>query len=198
MDLGAFGIELQHAAEIADLDIDHLVTFGHRKHIGWLHVTVNQALAVDIAQRHGALEADFDDLFEREQGVGPTKTSQRGARHVFHHQVRLQRVGHRVIDLHDVRVRQAAHERCLGREEPFVEVRADAATGRIGQRRAHTFDSHFAAAEVIAGMEDFAGCAFAKAAQDAVASDVAGQPVRPLGNGLHGVADGQADDSGHC
>ena len=50
--------------------------------------TVDQALAIHVAERHRALEADFDDQFERQQLVGAAERAQGAAGHVFHHQVR--------------------------------------------------------------------------------------------------------------
>jgi hypothetical protein len=161
VNLRALGIELEHAAEIGDLDVDDLVAVHHRQQIRRLHIAVDESEPIDIAQGHCALEADFHDLLERQQRIGLAEAAQRGAGYVLHHQVRLHRVGYGVVNLHHVRVRQAAHERGLGGEKTLVEMRAAAAARARGHRRANAFDGHVAATKFIAGVEDLAGRALA-------------------------------------
>ena len=132
VDLRHVGAEVQHAAEVADLDVGDDPVGQHREQVRRLDVAVDQSLAIDVAERHRALEADLDDQLEREQLVGAAVRAQRAAGDVLHDQVRRDGVGHRVEDLDDVRVLQPADERRLGGEEALGVV----AVARIAARPA--------------------------------------------------------------
>ena len=117
MDLRHVRAEVQHAAEVADLDVGDRAVGQHREQVRRLDVAVDQALAIDVAERHRALEADLDDQLEREQLVGAAVRAQRAAGDVLHDQIGRDRIGHGVEDLDDVRVLEPADERRLGGEE---------------------------------------------------------------------------------
>jgi len=87
-DLRALRPQVEHAAEVGDLDVDDVVVFDDGEQVGRFDVAVDQPLARHVAQRHRALEADLDDLLERQQRVGTAEAAQRDAVDVLHHQVR--------------------------------------------------------------------------------------------------------------
>jgi hypothetical protein len=174
------GALVEGAAEVGDLHVDHLVAVHHRQQVGRLHVAVDHALAVDVAQRHRALEADLDDLVQRQQRIGAAEAPQRHAVHVLHHQVGRGVVEHRVQDLHHVRVVQPADQGRFGGEEAALEVRF----ARVGhQPHADALDRHVDAAELVAGQEDLAGGPFAQAGHDRVLADLHRQFGRAVGRG---------------
>jgi hypothetical protein len=71
MDLGQLGVQLQHAAEVGDLHVDHLVVAVHqREQVRRLDVSMDQTQPCDVAQGHCAFEPDLDDLLQRQQRVG--------------------------------------------------------------------------------------------------------------------------------
>jgi hypothetical protein len=181
-DLRLVAAQVEHAAEVGDLDVDHLVSLQQREQVGGLDIAVDQALAEHITERHRALETDLDDLLQRQQRIRPAVAAQRDARHILHHEVGRDRVAHRVEQLHDVGVLQAADERGLGGEETLPRARL-AAFGVGRQAGAHAFDRDLAVVEVVAGEEHLARRALAQLAQHAVAADVRGQRV---GNGRSG------------
>ena len=80
VDLRAVGVGVEDAAEVAQLDVDDLAVLQHGQDVGRLDVAVDQALAIDVAERHRALEADLDDLLERQQLVGAAELAQRARR----------------------------------------------------------------------------------------------------------------------
>jgi hypothetical protein len=125
VDLRHVRAEVEDAAEVADLDVGDRPVGQHREQVGGLDVAVDQPLAVDVAERHRALEADLDDQLERKQLVGAAVRAQRAAGDVLHDQVRRHRVGDGVEDLDDVRVLQPADERRLGGEEALRVVAVD-------------------------------------------------------------------------
>ena len=189
VDLGHVRAEVQHAAEVGDLDVGDGAVGEHREQVRRLDVAVDQALAVDVAERHRALEADLDDQLERQQLVGAAVRAQRAAGDVLHHQVGRDRVGHGVEDLHHVRVLQPADERRLGGEEALGIVAVDRVAGG---RRAHPLDRDVAALEVVVAEEDLARRAFAEAAEHAVLADVRRQR-RGAGRGFGEGGGGQRD-----
>jgi hypothetical protein len=138
-----------------------------------------------IAQRHRALESDFDDLRQGQQAVGAAEATQCHAFHVLHHQVRGFVLGHGVQDLHHVGVVQLADERCLGSEEPLLVVQFP----RIGQHAgAHTLDGDIAVAKGVVREEDLAGRSFAELALDAVLADLGRQRHAGQARGKGGKA----------
>jgi hypothetical protein len=178
-DLGALGVQVHHAAEIADLHVHHLVPAQHRQDVGRLDVAVDQPLAGHVGQRHRALEADLHHLLQRQQRIGAAKAAQRHAVHVFHHQVRRFGVLDRVVDLHHVRVLQPPHQRGLGGKEVLLEM----AFGRVlRQPGAHALDRHLALVELVPGQEDLARRAFAQARAHRVLADLR----RQFGGGTAG------------
>ena len=114
------------------------------------------------------IEADFHDQLQRQQLVGAAVRPQRAAVHVLHHEVGAVRLGHRVVDLHDVRVLQPADERGLGIEETLRVT----AVGRVVGGHAHALDRHVPVVELVMAKEDFAGRAFAELAKHAVLADL--------------------------
>ena len=79
VDLGDVGAEVQHAAEVCDLDVGDLAVGQHGEQVGRLDVAMDQALPVHVAERHRALEADLDDQLERQQLVGAAVGPKRAA-----------------------------------------------------------------------------------------------------------------------
>ena len=183
MDLRHVRAEVQDAAEIADLDVGDRAVGQHREQVGRLDVAVDQALAVDVAERHRALEADLDDQLERKQLVGAAVRAQRAAGDVLHDQVGRHRVGNGVEDLDDVGMLEPADERRFGGEESLRVVAVDRIAGGPG---AHALDRDVPALEVVVAEEDLARRAVAEAADDAVLADVRRQcrgPGRSFGRG---------------
>jgi hypothetical protein len=173
--LRALGVEVERAAEVGDLHVAHAAAFDAGQQVGRLHVAVDQPLAVHVAQGHRALEPELDDLLQRQQRVGPAVLAQRRTRHVLEHEVRLQRVVDRVVELHDVGMLEAADQRRLGGEKARAEVRFH----RIGQRRAaHALDRDHAIVELIARQEHLAGGAFAQPRAHLIAPDALRQHSR--------------------
>ena len=168
VDLRLVRAQVQRAAEVGQLDVAHLAVAAHGQDVGRLDVAVDQPLAVAVAQRHRALEADFDDLVERQQVVGRAEGPQRRAGHVLHHHAGRTRVGHRIQDVDHVRVVQPPGQRRLGGEE----AREDMRIGRIAQHAgAHPLDRHLAIVELVVTEEDLAGRALAETADHAVLAD---------------------------
>ena len=174
--LRALRLQVHDAAEVADLDVDHLVVSQGGQDVGRFHVAVDQALAIDIAQRHRTLEADLDHLLQRQQRVGAAEAAQRRAVDVFHDEIRRIAVVHRVMDLHHVRMLQPPHQRRLGREEVLLEV----PFGRVlGGAATHALDGHLALVEFVPGQEHLAGRAFSQPGAHGVLADL----CRPGGGG---------------
>ena len=200
MDLRHVRAEVQDAAEIADLDVGDRAVGQHREQVGRLDVAVDQALAVDVAERHRALEADLDDQLEREQLVGAAVRAQRAAGDVLHDQIGRDRVGNGVEDLDDVGMLEPADERRFGGEEPLRIVAVDRIARGSG---AHALDRDVPALEVVVAEEDLARRAVAEAADDAVLADVRRHrrdPGRSFGSGGGGAAGdghGAARRDGH-
>ena len=121
---------------------------------GRLDVAVDQfPLAAAVAQRHRALEADFDDLVERQQVVGRAEGSQR-------------RAGHVPITTQGARGSGTASRMSttFGWQPPGQrrlrgeEAREDMRIGRIAQHAgAHPLDRHPAIVELVVTEEDLAG-----------------------------------------
>jgi len=97
--------------------------------------------------------------------------AQRHAAHILHHQVGLQRIVDRVVDLHHVRVLQLAHQGCLGGEEMVAVVVLHALAGG-GQ--AHPLDGHVAVVEGVDREKNLAGGALAQARHHVVLADAVG------------------------
>jgi hypothetical protein len=194
VDLRRLGIGVEHAAEVAQLDVDDLAFLHHGEDVGGLDVAVDQALAEHVAERHRALEADLDDLLQRQQAIGPAEVAQRHAGHVLHHQVGHLGVAERLVQLHDVGVVQPPHQRGLGGEEARPEVRVD---GRRLGRQPQALDRDLAVARLVARPEHLAGGAVAQAPEHHVLADRLWQlAVRQVALGLLGVEDGVAHQDG--
>mmetsp|Transcript_1032 Transcript_1032/g.2653 ORF Transcript_1032/g.2653 Transcript_1032/m.2653 type:complete len:498 (+) Transcript_1032:624-2117(+) len=189
VDLGRVGMQVQRRAEVADLDIDHLAVVQHRQQVGRLHVAVDDALAEHIAQRHRALETEFDDLVQGQQAVAAAEMLQRDARHILHHQIGRRIFRDRIEDGDDVGMVQSPGQRRLGTEEAAAEV----AAGGVGRGcpGAHALDRDLLALEGVTREKDVAGRALTEALEHQVASDMGRQIVGKSGHGGH-------DTGGHC
>jgi len=173
-DLGLVGALVEDAAEVGHLDLRDLVAIHLHQQVGGLHVAVDQALAVAVAQRHRALEAHFHDLRQRQQAVGAAVAAQRAAADVFHHQIGRIGVGHGVEDLHHVGVVQPPDQRRLGGKETLLVMQF----ARIGQQAAaHALDRDIEVGEAVVGQEDLARGAFTDLGLHLVLADVAGRAV---------------------
>ena len=172
VDLGAIRQGVEHAAEVAELDVDHAVMLHHGQDVGWLDVAVDQALAEDIVQRHRALEADFDDLAQWQKGIGAAETPQRRARHIFHHQVGRLGIVLGVVNLNHIGVLQLASQGRFGGEEVLPKAPlAPHAQALLAQ----TLDGHMALVELVAGEKHLTRRALAQQRQDPVFADALGQ-----------------------
>ncbi len=194
VDLGAVGVGVEHASEVAQLDVHHLAVLHHGQDVGRLDVAMDQPLAEHVAQRHRALEADLHHLFQRQQLVGPAELAQRDARHALHHQVGHLGVAEGLVQLDHVRVVQPAHQRGLGGEEARPEVRVDG--GGLG-RQPQPLDGHVALVELVVGAEHLARGTVSQPPQDRVLADRRRQFAGRLGQpGLFCVEDGVAHQDG--
>ncbi len=174
VDLRVVGAEVEDAAEVGDLDVGDAVAVERDQQVGRLHVAVDQALAKAVAERHRRLEADFQNLLQRQQPIGPAEAPQRAAVDILHHQIGRLGVGDGVQDLHDVGVVQPAHQCRLGGEETLLKVRLARVREQPG---AHALDRHVDVVERVVGEEHLAGGALAELAHDAVLADQRGQPA---------------------
>ena len=109
-------------AEVRDLD----VALAANEDVGGLDVAMDDALVLRVFQRLAAFVDDLRDAPQREQVIHLAVFFQRLALDVFHHHVILVALDHRVVDLHDVRVRELAGECSLG-DQLFAEGLADRA-----------------------------------------------------------------------
>jgi hypothetical protein len=109
------------------------------------------------------------------------RQNRRSVRHVLHHEIGRRRLGHRVEDLHNVRVLEPPDQCRLGREEAFL-------IGRGVGRRAYPLDGDLAVVEVVAREEDLARGALPEPPQHAVLADLRGQ--RRLGGDVVGDGHG--------
>src|ERR1019366_3747523 len=132
----------ERRAEVGNLDVGLSV----QQDVGRLDVAVDDPGAVGEIQGPGAFENDLDDPVERQQGVRVAVRLERAAVDVFHHHVGEAFVHHRVVDLHDVRVRELAGERRFGDEQLFEQVAILGVGERVGE---HHLDGDLAVGERI-------------------------------------------------
>ena len=115
-DLRGLAARDQRRAEIGDLHVG----FAGVQQVRRLEVAVRDPEAMRELERARALEDDLHRALHRQQGVGATVLFERAAVDVLHHEVMQLLLGHRVVDLADVRVLQLAGERRLGEEQLLV------------------------------------------------------------------------------
>ena len=106
-DLGLFDVQQQRRAHVRDLD----VSVRGEQHVGGFDVAVDHAVELRIVQRTAALEHVLHHAVDGQQIARFGVFFQRAAVDVFHDDVAGVVAYHRVVDRHDVRVRQLARER---------------------------------------------------------------------------------------
>ena len=105
--------QVQRQAEIEDL---RLVVAGDQD-VGWLDVTMDDALPVRIIERHAALENDADDPVQGQQAVDPGMVLEREAVDVLHRQIGIVVLDDALVDLGDVGMGEAAGDHLLVLEQ---------------------------------------------------------------------------------
>ena len=169
--MGGIGSGGQGKPEVGDLDVGRP---GHQDVPG-LDVPVRDADLVGVGQGPRALEDNLDDLVDRQQVVRRGARLERPAGHELHDDVAGIVLDHRVVDRHDVRMRELAGERRLGEEELPV----DASAGAVAQRlREDPLDRNLTVVERVAAEVHLAGRPFAELPDDRVLPDSLGQGGR--------------------
>ena len=120
-DLGALGAVDQRGAEVGNLDLAPAGVVAGKQDVGRLDVAVGDAAAVGKVERTRALEDDLDDAFRREQRLRVAAGFEGSAGNVFHDDVAQFLGDHRVVDLYDVRMNEAADQRRFVHEQVGVE-----------------------------------------------------------------------------
>ena len=106
-DLRLFDVQQQRRAHVGDLDV---AVFGEQ-HVGGLDVAVDDAVELRVVQRAAALEHVIHHAVDGQQVVRFGIFFQRAAADIFHHDVAGIVADHRIVDRHDVRMRQLACQR---------------------------------------------------------------------------------------
>ena len=145
----------QRRSEVGNFDVG----LAPQQDVGRFDIAVDDAGAVGEIQRPAALEYNLDDLVHRQQRARIAVRLERAAVHVFHHHVAHALVHHRIVDLHDVRMRELAGERGFGDEQLFEQVAVLGVGERIGE---HDLDGDVAVGKRILAEIHFAGGAFSE------------------------------------
>ncbi len=170
-DLRGVAARDQRRAEVGDLHVG----LARVQDVGGLDVAVRDAHLVRELERARALEDDLHHAVDRQQLLRVAMPLQRAAVDVLHDDVVQLVVGHRVVDLADVRVLQLAGERGLGDEQLAVQLAAVGVLERLGQ---HHLDRDVAAVERVVAQVDDAGRASPELAQHRVLADALGDARR--------------------